>query len=310
MSRLHHRNVVRVFGLVSEGGYPKYIIMERANASLDRFLRNVGRGCLSYPTLLRILRDVLRGLKFMHTLTTPSGEPRYMIHFDIKAGNILAVYDERCVGGVLFKLSDYGTSRFTETFGAKRRVDPSHVQGTTPWYLAPDPVPDMKVDVYALGLLASETALKCLNVPGKPPRDDLTEYTIPTRHILVQAAAAHVQDAYPGLARLLLRCTDSCSTRATSSEALEAVEFELGQIAGEGAPGLNVEMACPRVTCPAVGRRVVIPLGFGDSVDLSTNKFGHMCRSCGEEIPADAVTTFGVSQCMWTWHGRRVVTGA
>ena len=40
----------------------------------------------------------------------------------------------------------------------------------------------------------------------------------------------------------------------------------------QGAPGLNVEMACPRVTCPAVGHRVVIPLGFGDSVDLCVQR--------------------------------------
>ena len=116
LSGLRHENIVSYLGSVISGRYI-FICMEYMSggslaALLDQF------GTLPVSSTVRYLKDILRGLKFLHDMN--------IVHCDIKPHNVLLLTDGQC------KLSDFGASQTLFRLAAKGLV-----QGT-PQFMAPE----------------------------------------------------------------------------------------------------------------------------------------------------------------------------
>lgn len=97
MTKVHHPNIVQYLGFVDE---PLIIVLEYIpKQGLDACARR-----LSKQTKLDIMRDVLRGLTYLH-----QRKPHHLIHRDIKPSNILLTRSN------LAKISDFGLSKFIHT---------------------------------------------------------------------------------------------------------------------------------------------------------------------------------------------------
>ena len=96
LTRLRHRNVVHVYGVVpGADGHPKWIAMERAELDLQGLLVSLGVGGLPYDRMLPLLQDVLEGLVFLHGARDDAGRPDPIVHFDVKPKNVLVFQDPR-----------------------------------------------------------------------------------------------------------------------------------------------------------------------------------------------------------------------
>ena len=81
---LVHENIVRVYGVVEEGGHSVWIMMERGIMALSAFLASYGpRGSLPLDVVLWLSRDVLAALVHLH------GQTPRVVHFDLKPPNVV-----------------------------------------------------------------------------------------------------------------------------------------------------------------------------------------------------------------------------
>jgi CheY-like chemotaxis protein len=132
--KVRHRNVVASFHLGESEGYPyltqEYIESENLAAFIER------RGALDEAEALRLLRQVLRGLKAAHELG--------IVHRDIKGGNILVNKD-----GMAF-ITDFGLA-------SSANQGPGLEGAGTPRYMAPELFEGAPAtptsDFYACGVL-------------------------------------------------------------------------------------------------------------------------------------------------------------
>ena len=156
MYRVHHPNVVKLFGHFEDNNYC-YFIMEYIPGgniySLVQRLRPV-----TLQGIASIMKDVISAVYFLHHM-----HPK-IIHRDIKPENVLL--DQ----GNSAKLTDFGWSNYMEG-GTKRTT----VCGT-PVYLAPEIINNMghdeHVDIWCIGVLLFEL------LAGRPPFVGETEQSI------------------------------------------------------------------------------------------------------------------------------------
>lgn len=132
--RIRHRNVVQSFDIGFARGHC-YISMEYVDAeNLSTHLKRNGR--LREPVAIRVLQQVLRGLKAAHDLG--------IIHRDIKPGNVLLNLD-----GMAF-VTDFGVAT------SMTMTNSGEVAGT-PEYMAPEQFAAESVgpetDLYSCGVL-------------------------------------------------------------------------------------------------------------------------------------------------------------
>ena len=160
MTKVHHPNIVQYLGFVDE---PLIIVLEYIpKKGLDVCARGLNK-----QTKIEIMRDVLRGLTYLH-----QRKPQHLIHRDIKPSNILLTRSN------VAKISDFGLSKFThalyecnvesgcsasgrpafaETANGESRMT-SHVG--TRRYMSPEMLRgeayDHTSDIYACGILFYE----------------------------------------------------------------------------------------------------------------------------------------------------------
>ncbi|CBZ30036.1 putative protein kinase [Leishmania mexicana MHOM/GT/2001/U1103] len=157
-ANLHHENVVQYLSLYVSESYVIEIMEFVPGGSLDTLLKSFGS--LQPESVRRYLRDIARGLSYLHTAN--------IVHCDIKPHNVLLAMDGQC------KLSDFGSAiaRATSSVGS---IDNVLEMRGTPGYMAPEvargDVPTMKSDVYSLGI----TILELLT--GKLPWDYTDAFT-------------------------------------------------------------------------------------------------------------------------------------
>uniref|UniRef100_A0A0C9S6M8 non-specific serine/threonine protein kinase n=1 Tax=Wollemia nobilis TaxID=56998 RepID=A0A0C9S6M8_9CONI len=146
IGRIHHLNLVRMWGFCAEGEHRLLVYEYIPNGSLDRHLFDTKRpNVLDWSIRYRIALGVARAIAYLHEECL-----EWVLHCDIKPENILL--DENFCP----KVSDFGLAKLVEK---ERSLNVSTIRGTR-GYLAPEwfevnPI-TAKADVYSFGMVLLE----------------------------------------------------------------------------------------------------------------------------------------------------------
>lgn len=156
MSRLHHPNIIQLFGFTLS---PFRLVMEyMPKGNIREYLQK--NRFVTLRTKLRFLRDVARGLFYLH-----KRKPAYVIHRDLKPTNLLLSKS------LDLKISDFGICKILQSASVQRSQndmsDLQEVEGTANvgslYYMAPELLlsgPKTKygctVDIYSFGIVLYE----------------------------------------------------------------------------------------------------------------------------------------------------------
>nr|XP_027190161.1 receptor-like serine/threonine-protein kinase ALE2 [Cicer arietinum] len=148
LSRLHHRNLVKLIGICIEKQTRCLVYELVPNGSVECHLHGVDKETdpLDLGARMKIALGAARGLAYLHEDSNPC-----VIHRDFKSSNILLEHD------FTPKVSDFGLARTTLEEGNKHIS--THVMGTF-GYLAPECAMTghllVKSDVYSYGVVLLE----------------------------------------------------------------------------------------------------------------------------------------------------------
>ncbi|TVU15741.1 hypothetical protein EJB05_39279, partial [Eragrostis curvula] len=155
ISRVQHRNLVKLFGCCLEGNKPLLVYEYLENGSLDKALFGRAKLNLDWSTRFEICLGIARGLAYLHEESSIR-----VVHRDIKASNVLLD------ANLNPKISDFGLAKL---YDDKKTHVSTKVAGTF-GYLAPEYAMrghmTEKVDVFAFGVVVLET------LAGRPNFDN------------------------------------------------------------------------------------------------------------------------------------------
>ncbi|PWA80945.1 concanavalin A-like lectin/glucanase domain-containing protein [Artemisia annua] len=171
LSRLHHRNLVKLFGICTHDHFRCLVYELVPNGSVESHLHGADKTApLSWCARMKIALGAARGLAYLHEDSSPR-----VIHRDFKASNILLEND------FTPKVSDFGLAR-TALDGHKHIS--THVMGTF-GYLAPEYAMTghllVKSDVYSYGVVLLEllTGRKPVDLLQPPGQENLVAWARP-----------------------------------------------------------------------------------------------------------------------------------
>ncbi|CAL4947839.1 unnamed protein product [Urochloa decumbens] len=170
LSRLHHRNLVKLIGICTEG-HSRCLVYELVpNGSVESHLHGSDKGAarLDWDSRLRIALGAARALAYLHEDSSPR-----VIHRDFKSSNILLEYD------FTPKVSDFGLAR--TALGEGNEHISTRVMGTF-GYVAPEYAMTghllVKSDVYSYGVVLLEllTGRKPVDMSRPPGQENLVAW--------------------------------------------------------------------------------------------------------------------------------------
>ncbi|XVF86821.1 hypothetical protein PTKIN_Ptkin18bG0073300 [Pterospermum kingtungense] len=173
LSRLHHRNLVKLIGICTEDNIRCLVYELVPNGSLESHLHGVDKETdpLDWGARMKIALGAARGLAYLHEDSSPR-----VIHRDFKSSNILLEHD------FTPKVSDFGLARTALDEGNKHIS--THVMGTF-GYLAPEYAMTghllVKSDVYSYGVVLLEllTGRKPVDLSQPSGQENLVAWARP-----------------------------------------------------------------------------------------------------------------------------------
>ncbi|XP_031283197.1 receptor protein kinase CLAVATA1 [Pistacia vera] len=153
LGRIKHRNIVRLFGYVSNKDTNLLLYEYMPLGSLGELLHGAKGGHLQWETRYKIALEAAKGLCYLHHDCSP-----LIIHRDVKSNNILLDFDYEA------HVADFGLAKFLHNPGDSEGM--SAVAGSY-GYIAPEYAYtlniDEKSDVYSFGVVLLEL------IAGKKP---------------------------------------------------------------------------------------------------------------------------------------------
>jgi len=216
-AKLEHPNIIRIRS-VGKDGDSVYFAMDLCTESLGTRLTR--EGPLPEAEIIRIARDVCRGLGFAHS--------QGIIHRDLKPDNVMFRSDGTAV------LTDFGIARAVSGYVASTGVN---MTIGTPQYLSPEQAQgrelDPRVDIYALGVTLFKAAtgevpftatdwfeLARMHVEEPPPplRRKRPEVSKRFERVVLKCLAKHPDDRYKDTAELLADLEEVDQPRRPTAE--------------------------------------------------------------------------------------------
>src|SRR3984885_2139843 len=151
-ARLRHPHIVQTNEVGSEGNR-YFIAMEYLEGrTLNRVIRRYAASQGGFPVALhlRVLREVLRGLHYAHTLKNFDGKPLGIVHRDVSPQNVFLTFDGQV------KVLDFGIAKAADSsLETKTGVLKGKVA-----YMAPEQLSgvrtDARADVFSVGVMLWE----------------------------------------------------------------------------------------------------------------------------------------------------------
>ncbi|KAK4483662.1 hypothetical protein RD792_010863 [Penstemon davidsonii] len=173
LSRLHHRNLVKLIGICTEDQTHCLVYELVPNGSVESHLHGIDKetGPLDWSARLKIALGAARGLAYLHEDSSPR-----VIHRDFKASNILLEDD------FTPKVSDFGLAR-SALDGDNKHIS-TRVMGTF-GYVAPEYAMTghllVKSDVYSYGVVLLEllTGRKPVDMSQPSGQENLVTWARP-----------------------------------------------------------------------------------------------------------------------------------
>ncbi|XP_025887742.1 receptor-like serine/threonine-protein kinase ALE2 isoform X9 [Solanum lycopersicum] len=173
LSRLHHRNLVKLIGICLEERSRCLLYELIPNGSVESHLHGVDKESspLDWDARMKIALGAARGLAYLHEDSSPR-----VIHRDFKSSNILLEHD------FTPKVSDFGLARAALDEG-ERHIS-TRVMGTF-GYVAPEYAMTghllVKSDVYSYGVVLLEllTGKKPVDMSQPPGQENLVAWARP-----------------------------------------------------------------------------------------------------------------------------------